>query len=541
MNNFKIFVRCVFGPRLFSFYRLTGHTLSSKSPEVLSQSHQYQPSIIEAVSDHFIRIADIIAYYGFYLSPALISYIYFRQGSTDISQELMIRAVVTAFVGYIASYLIRGFGRLRNTEYLAFLQVLTDCRRKLTISNKRILAHFDFEFDSCPVDFEWSEAKDDCKPAQYKDTTRLILDSSIFKYPIRSIMNLVMKIVGKRMIYPGSLKFLQAIMNPAIKGGRTRLIEEFGGTRYKLKSFDGNSIDSMFVDRRGGTSNGDILVVGCEGNGGFYELGSISTPLEAGYSVLGWNHPGFGGTTGEPYPDQDIAAIDTVMRFATCRLKFDRKNILIYGWSIGGYPASWAAMRYPDIQGVVIDASFDHILPLARRLFPSLLYPLIEIGIRDHFDLDNSNNLKKYKGPVLFIRRSQDEVIATDPYNSTSTNRSNNLLIDVLSQRFPQLIDVREISLIKEYLSGNSRHQERTLRQYSVNSANCMRLLTDYFRTNLTSYPVNIGPELDNVQRDQLTLFLTSKYLIDYDSVHCAPLPPWSFQKPWDLMKIAMR
>jgi hypothetical protein len=30
----------------------------------------------------------------------------------------------------------------------------------------------------------------------------------------------------------------------------------------------------------------------------------MSTPLEAGYSVLGWNHPGFYGSTGTPLPAQ---------------------------------------------------------------------------------------------------------------------------------------------------------------------------------------------------------------------------------------------
>lgn len=44
-------------------------------------------------------------------------------------------------------------------------------------------------------------------------------------------------------------------------------------------------------------ANGDILVITCEGNCGFYETGIISTPLNKGYSVLGWNHPGFGGST----------------------------------------------------------------------------------------------------------------------------------------------------------------------------------------------------------------------------------------------------
>lgn len=57
----------------------------------------------------------------------------------------------------------------------------------------------------------------------------------------------------------------------------------------------------MFVDRRNNSninSNGTYLVISAEGNAGFYEIGVMSSPLEAGYSVLGWNHPGFGGSTG---------------------------------------------------------------------------------------------------------------------------------------------------------------------------------------------------------------------------------------------------
>jgi hypothetical protein len=53
----------------------------------------------------------------------------------------------------------------------------------------------------------------------------------------------------------------------------------------------------MFIDRRNTTQNGNTLVVCCEGNAGFYEIGITGTPIESGYSVLGWNHPGFGGST----------------------------------------------------------------------------------------------------------------------------------------------------------------------------------------------------------------------------------------------------
>lgn len=67
--------------------------------------------------------------------------------------------------------------------------------------------------------------------------------------------------------------------------------------RYKLLTRDGNEIDTMLVDKRNATANGNTLVIACEGNAGFYEFGVMCTPVEIGYSVLGWNHPGFGGST----------------------------------------------------------------------------------------------------------------------------------------------------------------------------------------------------------------------------------------------------
>lgn len=108
----------------------------------------------------------------------------------------------------------------------------------------------------------------------------------------------------------------------------------------------------------------------CEGNAGFYEVGCISTPLEAGYSVLGWNHPGFAGSTGVPFPQNEANAMDVVVQFAIHGLGFELKDIIIYAWSIGGFTATWAAMSYPDISAVILDASFDDLVPLALKVMP---------------------------------------------------------------------------------------------------------------------------------------------------------------------------
>lgn len=79
--------------------------------------------------------------------------------------------------------------------------------------------------------------------------------------------------------------------------GRAKLIEENKAKRFKLLTIDNNEIDSLFVDNRDKDNNGKTLVICSEGNAGFYEIGIMTTPLPLNYSVLGWNHPGFSGST----------------------------------------------------------------------------------------------------------------------------------------------------------------------------------------------------------------------------------------------------
>lgn len=102
------------------------------------------------------------------------------------------------------------------------------------------------------------------------------------------------------MIYPGSVKLIQSFLHPVLVQGRAKLVEEEHAKRYKLRTVDSNDVDTIFVDNRNGSDgniNGKTLVICSEGNAGFYEIGIMTTPLSLRYSVLGWNHPGFGGST----------------------------------------------------------------------------------------------------------------------------------------------------------------------------------------------------------------------------------------------------
>lgn len=113
------------------------------------------------------------------------------------------------------------------------------------------------------------------------------------------------------------------------------------------------------------------------------------TPPSAGYSVLGWNHPGFAGSTvspppppplfgvdpggfgsppglggappppdcpcpppflqGVPLPQSEANAMDVVMRYALQHLRFAPRDIVLYAWSIGGFTGTgghWEALGW---------------------------------------------------------------------------------------------------------------------------------------------------------------------------------------------------
>lgn len=71
-----------------------------------------------------------------------------------------------------------------------------------------------------------------------------------------------------------------------------------------------------------------------------------------------------------PYPEQEQNAVDVVLQFAIHKLGFQPENIILFGWSIGGYCTSWAAKTYPDIKAVVCtiwDFAKEHLIVLCLQ------------------------------------------------------------------------------------------------------------------------------------------------------------------------------
>uniref|UniRef100_A0A8C4SVT7 Abhydrolase domain containing 16A, phospholipase n=1 Tax=Erpetoichthys calabaricus TaxID=27687 RepID=A0A8C4SVT7_ERPCA len=547
-----LWFRCVFGPKLQRIHRQPEQNPAERNVTTHAaggvrerQGLPYQPRSLERHTESILSWASFLWSVSYYTSPLVAFYLY-RKGYFCMSKLVPVgQYAATLIIILFGVACLRGIGRWTNPEYVQFITILEETKKSQTPENKKRLACYNFDFHHWPVDFSWEKVSSRktktngvslLKPEpKYRGSADSML-SSVSKLPCQIVSYLIAHSFGRRMLYPGSFYPLQKAMMPMLIQGQIRLVEEFGGQRAKLLACDGNEIDTIFVDRRKiQGERGKKIVICCEGNAGFYEIGCMNTPLEAGYSVLGWNHPGFAGSTGVPFPQNEANAMDVVMQYALNELGFQLDDIIIYAWSIGGFTATWAAMSYPEVSALVLDASFDDLLPLALKVMPESWRSLVTRTVRQYLNLNNAEQLCKYQGPVLLIRRTKDEIITTTGPEDITSNRGNDLLLRLLQFRYPKVVTGEGMQAVREWLSASNSVEEASLYSaYEVDDEWCTSVLQSYQADQSKPFPWCVGEDMKEGRR-QLALFLARKYMKNFDATHCTPLPPYEFQLPWTL------
>lgn len=514
------FLRYVFTPKLHKEYGIG------------SCQKLYEPGGLEKWGDQIISTLSMMWNIGYYTSPLIITFLY-RRGYF-VAESIASLAKFTTGIGLLVviSLCMRGLGRSQSRTYVKFVEALENCKTQNREENKKALRMFDFDFKHWPVDFDVASVEENKSKTTVESQSSRAKPFWISSLPCEVAAYVAVHTFGIRMIYPGSVKLLQSFFAPVLIQGRSKLVETESAIRYKLKTKDSNHIDTIFIDNRGKSNNGKTLVICSEGNAGFYEIGIMSTPLSLKYSIIGWNHPGFAGSSGRPYPPEDQNAIDAVMQFAIHELKFTPDNILLFGWSIGGYTSLWAASQYPEIKGVILDGTFDDVLHLALPRMPAFLSGVVKLAIREYVNLNHVELINKYSGPVLMIRRTEDEVICTEERN-IETNRGNYLLISFLKYRFPNIFKPPQVAFTINLLS---KPLEKTKINVEENNDQfCLSLLTSYVADNTKKYPNLIGEDYTEEMRNQLAEYLIRKHFYDFKSTHCTPLPDEFFNMPWDI------
>ncbi|CAA6693699.1 MULTISPECIES: alpha/beta hydrolase [unclassified Lentimonas] len=171
-----------------------------------------------------------------------------------------------------------------------------------------------------------------------------------------------------------------------------------GPETFKLKASDGEDITATLIEAPGSQR----LLLYSHGNG--VDIGMIRQNLKhfqaAGISVLAYDYPGYGTSTGKASEKGVYAAADAAYHYATQTLNFTPEQITLYGRSLGSGPSCWLAERYP-IDRLILDGAFSSTFRVMTR---------IKVLPWDKFD-----NLKRLRSsitcPTLIIHGVEDQTV----------------------------------------------------------------------------------------------------------------------------------
>uniref|UniRef100_F6WNX6 Uncharacterized protein n=2 Tax=Ciona intestinalis TaxID=7719 RepID=F6WNX6_CIOIN len=180
-------------------------------------------------------------------------------------------------------------------------------------------------------------------------------------------------------------------------------------------------------------------------------------------------------------------------------------------------------------------------------MMPELLEPIVTYTVRNYLNLNNSECLQQYKGPVSIVRRTQDEVMNLDGQHNFRSNLGNMLIEEMLKSRFPKLFvdelgeksDEQTRTLWSWLSAVDSFNRDEVLNGWCYNAKQCEQLIRSHLTLNPScEYPLNIGEDLTSVKKTQLVLYLVTKMTRNLPSSHCTPLPHSYFCQPWSIHSV---
>jgi fermentation-respiration switch protein FrsA (DUF1100 family) len=151
--------------------------------------------------------------------------------------------------------------------------------------------------------------------------------------------------------------------------------------------------------------NATKIILLCHGNAGniSYKEEKMIALRNLGYSVLAFDYSGYGKSTG--IPSEQTLYDDASSMVALLRETYSPDNIVLYGESIGGPVATYAARRY-SVQKLILEAPLPSMKVLIQHKYPILGY------LASFFtEFDTSAYLNGYSGKSLIMHSPTDEII----------------------------------------------------------------------------------------------------------------------------------
>lgn len=174
--------------------------------------------------------------------------------------------------------------------------------------------------------------------------------------------------------------------------------EPFKKQLIELNAADGNRISAVHFKTEGPSKT----LIYSHGNAEdiWDRAWMLSLFQKNGFSVLAYDYPGYGMSTGRPSERGVYAAAEAAYRYLTEEAGVSPEDIIIYGRSIGSGPSCYLAQMHPSVGGLILECGFSSITRVVTRvrILPFEAFP-------------NIRRIGDIHCPVLFIHGDNDEIV----------------------------------------------------------------------------------------------------------------------------------
>lgn len=174
----------------------------------------------------------------------------------------------------------------------------------------------------------------------------------------------------------------------------------------RLSAEDGETIAAWWVQSPAGVPmRGAVLLF--HGNAGniSHRIDYLAMFAKLGYPTLIIDYRGYGESSGKPSEQGTYRDAQAAWRWLTQTRGIKPSDIVIFGESLGGGPATWLAAR-ENVRALVLASTFTSVPDLATQI-----YPFLPVRWIARIRYDNLSNLAKVRAPILIAHSPQDEVI----------------------------------------------------------------------------------------------------------------------------------
>lgn len=124
-----------------------------------------------------------------------------------------------------------------------------------------------------------------------------------------------------------------------------------------------------------------------------------------GASVVLYDYRGYGESGGKPSEEGLYRDIEAVVYHLKQEFGFSEDQMIMYGRSLGGAVASYAATRF-DVRGLVLDSTFKNLRAMVGELYPFVPSALAK------YEFPTEEYLRAVSGlPVMIMHSPDDRII----------------------------------------------------------------------------------------------------------------------------------